>query len=128
METIKNEYIPGVCNMGMQEIKRRMQAGWGGAVVTIIVWGVFVWLETPAVWRLALFFPASMSAMGFVQAYSHFCAYFGFASLFNVGNLGKTDTVVQAEFRSQDRRKAWQIVTATFGIGVAVALLGYFLV
>ena len=128
METIKNEYIPGVCNMGTQEIKRRMRAGWGGAVVTIIVWGVFVWLETPAVWRLALFFPASMSAMGFVQAYSHFCAYFGFASLFNLGDLGKTDTVVQAEFRSQDRRKAWQIVTVAFGIGVAVALLGYFLV
>lgn len=128
METVKSEYIPGVCNMGTQEIKRRMRVGWGGAVVTVIVWGVFVLLEAPAVWRLALFFPASMSAMGFVQAYSHFCAYFGFASVFNLGNLGNTDTVVQAEFRSQDRQKAWRIVATSFGIGVAVALLGYFLV
>ena len=52
----------------------------------------------------------AVSAIGFLQAYMHFCAYFGFASLFNFGDVGKTYTVQQAEFRSKDRSKAWQIV------------------
>lgn len=57
----------------------------------------------------------------------HFCAYFGFASLFNFGDVGKTDSVQQAEFRVKDRRKAWQIVMHSVLIGIAVAILAYFI-
>ena len=56
----------------------------------------------------------------------HFCAYFGFASLFNFGDVGKTDSVSQAEFRAKDKRRAWQIVIYSILIGLAVALVGYF--
>lgn len=68
-----------------------------------------------------------MSATGFLQAYMHFCAYFGFASLFNFGDVGKTDSVQQAEFRAQDRRRAWQIVIYSILVGATVAFLAYLL-
>lgn len=125
MET-QNHYVPGVCNIGPAEIKKRTQAGWMGLVATILLWAIFIWLDTPAVWRLMLFFPALMSATGFLQAYMHFCVYFGFANLFNFGEVGKTDTVAQAEYRAKDRRKAWQILSYSMLIGLVVALMGYF--
>lgn len=127
MQTVQNQYIPGVCNIGDEEIKKRKQAGWMGLAATVVLWGIFIWLDTAPVWRLPLFFPALMSATGFLQAYMHFCAYFGFASLFNFGDVGKKDSVQQAEFRAKDRKKAWQIVIYSFLIGIAVAGLAYFL-
>ena len=103
---IQNKYIPGVCNIGPEEIKKRKQAGWMGFIATVALWAVFVWFRVAPAWWLLLFFPAMMSATGFLQAYMHFCAYFGFASLFNFGDVGKTDSVSQAEFRAKDKRKA----------------------
>jgi len=66
-----------------------------------------------------------MSAAGFLQAYMRFCAYFGFASLFNFGDVGKTDSVQQAGFRAKDKRRAWQIIIYSVFVGVAVAFLAY---
>ena len=125
MDIQKNTYIPGVCNIGEEEIKNRKQAGWIGLIATTVLWTLFIWFDIPPIWRLTLFFPAMMSATGFLQAYMHFCAYFGFASLFNFGNVGKTDSVQQAEFRAQDRRRAWQIVIYSILIGLAISLTAY---
>lgn len=122
---IENKYVPGVCNIGPEEIKMRKRSGWGGLIATIILWGLFVWFDVPQVWRLTLFFPAMMSAVGFIQAYSNFCAYFGFASLFNFGEIGKKDSVSQAEFRAMDRKKAWQIIIQSILVGLAIAGLAY---
>ncbi len=125
MGQTKNQYIPGVCNIGTAEIKKRKQAGWIGLAATIVLWGLLIYLNVAPAWRLLLFFPAMMSAIGFLQAYMHFCAYYGFTALFNYGDFGKKDTIQQAEFRVQDRRKAWQIVIYSVLIGIAVALLSY---
>ena len=125
METIQDKYIPGVCNIGPEEIKKRKQAGWIGLVATVLLWAVFIWFDVAVPWRLLLFFPAMMSATGFLQAYMHFCAYFGFGSLFNFGDVGKTDSVSQAELRAKDRRKAWQIIIYSVLVGAAVAFLAY---
>ena len=122
---IQNKYIPGVCNIGPEEIKKRKQSGWIGLIATAVLWALFIWFDIPSIWRLTLFLPAMMSATGFLQAYMHFCAYFGFASLFNFGNVGKTDSVQQAEFRAQDRRRAWQIVIYSILIGLVASLLAY---
>lgn len=126
MET-QNRYIPGVCNIGPAEIRKRKQAGWMGLIATIALWALFIWFAVPAVWRLTIFLPATMSATGFLQAYMHFCAYFGLASLFNFGDVGKTDTIQQAEFRAKDRRKAWQIIIYAILIGLAGAIFAYYI-
>lgn len=122
----RTRYVPGVCNIGPAEIAKRKQTGWVGLIATVVLWSLFVGFEVPAVWRLALFVPAMMSATGFLQASMRFCAYFGFAALFNLGEVvGATDTIVQAEYRAQDRRKAWQIIIYAALIGALVALIAY---
>ena len=125
----KSEYIPGVCNIGPAEIRARRMAGWMGLGATILLWILFFVFRVPAAWRLLLFFPAMMSAVGFLQAAMHFCAAFGMRGVFNFGpNVGKTDTVEQAEFRRKDRRKALTILLYSSLIGIVVAAAGYLLI
>lgn len=127
--TANNEYIPGVCNIGPAEIRRRMQSGWLGSGATILLWIVFWFLHVPAAWRMLLFFPAMLGAVGFLQAALHFCAAFGLGGVFNFGSeVGKTDTVEQAEYRRVDRQKAILIGLYSFLIGMAVAIAGFLLV
>ncbi len=123
------EYIPGVCNIGAAEIRRRRQAGWLGLGLTILLWAAFLIFRVPAPWRLLLFFPAMLGAAGFLQAAFHFCAAFGMRGMFNFGSeVGKTDTVEQAEFRRKDRGKAQMIGLFSVLVGIAVAIAGFFLV
>lgn len=77
-----------------------------GLITTTVLWVLFIWLDVTPAWRLLLFLPAMISATGFLQSYMHFCAYFGLANLFNFDDVGKTDTITQAEFHAKDRRKA----------------------
>jgi hypothetical protein len=125
----KNEYIPGVCNIGSAEINRRRQAGWSGLGITILLWAAFFYFNIPAPWRLLLFFPATMSAEGFLQAAFHFCAAFGTLGVFNFGiQVGKTESVEQAEYRRKDRQMALKITIYSMIIGLMVAVGGFLIV
>jgi hypothetical protein len=122
------EYIPGVCNIGTAEIRRRRQSGWTGLGATIVLWGLFLVLHVPAPWRLLLCLPAMVGAAGFLQAAFHFCAAFGMRGVFNfASDVGKTDSVEQADYRRKDRQKARMIGLYSALIGAAVAVAGFFL-
>jgi hypothetical protein len=127
--TAKAGYVPGVCNIGPAETRKRAQAGWLGLGVTVLLWGGFLLFRAPAPWRLFLFLPATLGATGFLQAALHFCAGFGMLGVYNFGSeVGKTETVEQAEFRRHDRRKALLIGLYSALVGVVVAAAGYLLV
>ena len=123
------EYVPGVCNIGPAEIKRRRQGGWVGLAVTVVAWAAFFIFRVPAPWRLLLFFPAMIGATGFFQAALHFCAGFGIRGVFNFGSeVGKTETIEQVEFRRKDRQKARLIGLYSALVGIAIALAGFFII
>ncbi len=125
---VADKYVPGVCNIGKREIKKRKQAGWAGLIITVILLGLLIYFDKPRPWRLVIFIPAMIMAIGFLQARMHFCAYFGMQGVFNFSpEIGKTDTVEQAEFRALDRRKGWQIITYSAIIGAVVAIISYYL-
>jgi hypothetical protein len=119
----KSEYIPGVCNIGPAERRARRMVGLGGLGITIVLWAIFIFVHVPQIWRFFIFLPASMGATGFLQSAFHFCVGFGMKGVFNFGPVvGKTDTVMEAEFRKKDRQKALFILFLSVMIGVAVAL------
>ena len=121
------EYIPGVCNIGRAEIRQRLAIGWVAFVATSVLWATLLLLRFVPPWRWVLFFPASLSAIGFLQTAWHFCAKFGLRGVFNFGpNVGPTDTVEQAEFRRQDRRTAVKIIGLSMLVGIVVAAVAYF--
>ena len=128
MAADNQQYIPGVCNIGQAEIRKRLVIGWVSLVVTVALWAAFIIGRFAPPWRLVLFFPATMVAAGFLQSAWHFCAKFGLKGVFNFGpNVGKTDTVEQAEYRRQDRRTALAIIGLSALAGAVVAAVAYWL-
>ena len=128
MDQIINKYIPGVCNIGPAEIRTRKLFGWLCLLATVVLWGICAWWGLPAAWKLIIFISAFCSAVGFLQGFMHFCAAFGLSGLFNFGTeVGRADTVSQAEFRKMDRRKAWQIFGYAALIAFVIAVLAYFI-
>ena len=123
---MQNHYVPGVCNIGREEIRMRWITGWVGLALTIAIWFGFVYFNSPALMRLWLFVPAFVSAIGLLQASMHFCVAFGAKGLFNFkSEVGKTESVDQAEFRAKDKAKAIKIMLAAAAIAALVAVLGY---
>ncbi|HQT21805.1 MAG: hypothetical protein B7X86_02640 [Sphingobacteriales bacterium 17-39-43] len=122
-----NHYIPGVCNIGKEEIKRRKVAALASLVVTVILIMVLLLLPENRLWRLTLFVPVTSFAVSFQQWYFRFCVAFGIKGIINFGNLGKNDTVEQANFRKKDRAKAWQMINTGILAGIIAALIFYYL-
>lgn len=121
-------YIPGVCNIGPAEIRARRLTGYVGLAVTIVAFIVFYVVPVDAVVRLLVYIPAAIAATGLLQAQLHFCAKFGMQGLFNFGsNIGRTESVDQAEYRRKDQRKAIIIIAGSAAIGLGVALAAYWL-
>jgi len=100
-----NAYIPGVCNIGRAEIANgNRQDGSGHSYHCGLVYS-FCRARACGVATTAVY-SGSMAASGFLQAYMHFCAGFGSRGLFNFGpKAGKTETVMQAEFRPKTGKK-----------------------
>ena len=46
------EYIPGVCNIGTEEIARRRNFGWGAFAVSVVLLIVLIWTGVDQWWRL----------------------------------------------------------------------------
>ncbi len=123
----QNQYIPGTCNIGAAENAKRKRTGWLGLLITIAIFALLAYSGAPRIWRLLTFVPAALSATGFLQARMHFCAYFGLRGLFNFGAAGKEETVEQKEFRRQDRKKAVLIILYSIIVGLAAAVLAYYI-
>ncbi len=122
-----NHYIPGVCNIGEEEIKRRKIAAWSSLAITVILFVSLLYLDVNRIWRLSIFFTVTSFAVSFQQWYFKFCVAFGIKGIFNFGKLGKSDTIEQAEFRKKDRAKAWQMVNTGIFAGIITALIFFLL-
>ncbi len=121
-----DEYIPGVCNIGPAEIRRRRQSGILGLVLSVGLLVFLLVIQADPVWRLLVALPVMSAATGFLQAYFHFCAGFGFKGVYNLAKpAGQTETVQQKEFRQKDRQKALQISAYSFAIGALVGIIAY---
>jgi hypothetical protein len=124
---IAGVYQPGVCNIGKEEINRRRLAGHVGLAVTLLGLAGLVAIDAPPLARLLLFLPAAVSASGYIQARLKFCAAYGQRGMFNFGGRSDATEIVDAEARARDRRRARQISTASFGIGLLVGVGAFLL-
>lgn len=116
---LKNKYTPGVCNIGPAEIRMRRWSGHLGLAVTLCLLAYYSFNPTDQLMRLWIFIPATVSTLGYLQAYLHFCAHFGLSGLFNVSDdVGRAESVEQKSFRRKDQQKAFLIIIASFAVGV----------
>jgi hypothetical protein len=115
-------YQPGVCNIGPAEIARRRRAGHVGLVATLGILAALVAIGAPPVARIIVALPAAVSASGYLQARLRFCAGFASVGVFNFGDVGSTQAVLDPEARRRDRARARQISVASGLVGLAVGV------
>ena len=126
MEKRTTHYIPGVCNIGRDEIRVRALTGLAGLFITAILLIILLVVHAPPVIRVIVFIPAFISALGFLQAYFHFCAYFGLRSLFNFEKAGTTpEEIWDDNMRRLDRRRAWTIIAYAALVAAGVTLVAF---
>lgn len=100
------QYIPGSCNIGKGEIKRRQIVALVGLFLSISTLATLISMQASASARLGIFFPLMVASVGFIQSRSKFCLAYGFAGTFNIGKLGDISRVASAEDRAADRKTA----------------------
>lgn len=120
------QYIPGTCNIGKGEVRRRQLVALVGLFFSISTLLTFNTVDAPAAIRLGIFFPLMVASVGFVQSRSKFCLAYGFAGTFNVGKLGDIKRVTSKEDRAADRKTALIILGKSFllaALATAVVLV-----
>jgi hypothetical protein len=125
MET-ENQYIPGVCNIGPAEIKRRRNGAIFSALFTAALVILLILINAGKIWRLTLFIPAASLGVSFLQWYFKFCVGFGIKGIFNFGDVGNTFSILEKENLEKDRLKAWRMILIGIGFGMIAAIVFYF--
>jgi hypothetical protein len=118
-----NKYIPGVCNIGREEINQRKLVGMIGLVITVVTLFLLTFFNASFGLKLIVIIPAILSSMGFLQARAHFCVFYGWASLFNFDSLGKKNKVEKDEYVLLDRKKSLRIVLYSLLIGLMTGIV-----
>lgn len=105
----QSDYIPGTCNIGEGEISRRRMVAAIGFILTLSAFTTFITNDASRSSRLAIFVPALVMSVGWVQSRKKFCLAYGFMGTFNFGKLGQISRVSDAVARSADRTTAVKI-------------------
>lgn len=104
------EYIPGTCNIGKGEIRRRQLVAIFGLFLTTFSAATIIASDQSKNSRLSIFLPALIFSIGFVQSRKKFCLAYGLAGTFNFGKLGQISKVQSTEDRKSDRKTAVSIL------------------
>ena len=103
-------YRPGVCNIGKNEIRKRYAIGFVGLIIAAVLVYVIAWFSLPTWSLLVCFFPLFLGVEGFLQGYFKFCAGFASRSIFDfTGSSNEKGRVMDKEAHHLDMRKAMRI-------------------
>ena len=116
-------YVPGTCNLGKAEVRRRQVVALIGAVLTVISFSGLVVADTANSARWSLFAPLMIFSVGFIQSRKKFCLAYGLMGTFNLGKLGDISRVQSAEDRKADRKTALTILIQSALLAFALAAL-----
>lgn len=102
-------YVPGSCNLGKAEVRRRQLVALIGALLTLFSFAGLLAADLPNSARWSLFAPLMIFSVGFIQSRKKFCLAYGLMGTFNLGKLGDMTRVQSEEDRKADRKTAISI-------------------
>jgi hypothetical protein len=117
-----SQYIPGTCNIGSGEIRRRQVVAIIGAIISISSFVTLLMAGAPRNARYGIFVPLMIASVGWVQSRSKFCLAYGFAGTFNMGKLGDISRVADAASKAADRKTAITILVKSTALAAIVTL------
>lgn len=121
------EYIPGTCNIGSGEVKRRQLVSVFGLFLTVFSAVSIVATDQSKSSRLSIFLPALIFSIGFVQSRRKFCLAYGLAGTFNFGKLGQISKVQSIEDRKADRKTAVSILLQSVALAALITAVFFVL-
>ncbi len=110
------------CNIGGPEVRRRKIAGIISGCFALFVAISLLSFDASKLLRSIIFVPLLMTAIGWYQTLRRFCLAYGFAGVFNLGDLGRVQQVMDPALRRSDR------IQAIKTIGEAVLISTFFTV
>jgi hypothetical protein len=124
---MNDQYIPGTCNIGKNEIRQRQVVALIGLFLSVSSLIGFISTGAPQSVRLGIFLPLAVFSIGWVQSRKKFCLAFGFMGTFNFGRLGKVSRVADKASLAADRKTALSILLQSLGLAAILTLIVYLL-
>lgn len=124
---MSTEYIPGSCNIGKGEIRRRQLVALIGIFLTFSSATALLATNQSRTNRLSIFIPALIFSIGFVQARSKFCLAYGLAGTFNFERIGKISRVQSVQDRKADRKTAIIILLKSAALAALITTIFFIL-
>ena len=121
------EYIPGTCNIGEGEIRRRQLVAIFGLFLTTFSAATIIATDQSKNSRFSIFLPALIFSIGFVQSRKKFCLAYGLVGTFNFGKLGQISKVQSTEDRKSDRKTAVSILFQSAALAASITAIFYIL-
>ena len=116
-------YVPGTCNLGKAEVRRRQFVALLGLFLTGSTLAGLIGGDAPSSARWGLFVPLMVFSVGFVQSRKKFCLAYGVMGTFNLGKLGDISRVQSAEDRRADRKTALTILAQSAILALVLTAL-----
>ena len=117
---MSSEYIPGSCNIGTGEIRRRQAVALFGLFLTTFSIATLLATDQNKSARLSIFIPTMIFSVGFIQSRSKFCLAYGLAGTFNFDRLGNISKVGSAADRTADRKTAVLILIKSVALAALI--------
>jgi hypothetical protein len=120
----RDDYVPGACNIGPMEIRRRRAFGIAGFAAAVVLFAVLVAIEAPAWTRLLLLLPLMGGVFSWLQARRRFCAGYAMAGIANFGGASDIQRGVQdAEARKADIAAVRRMTRDAFLVALPITLV-----
>lgn len=120
-------YIPGTCNIGKGEVRRRQLVALIGAALSVFTLVGLISTNAAHGARLGIFIPLSVASIGWVQSRKKFCLAYGFMGTFNFGKLGELSKVAEKSSLAADRKTAFSILGQSLSLAAVLTLIVYLL-
>jgi hypothetical protein len=123
-ETQSPSYVPGVCNINYEEIAQRRKAGHLGLGIFVVVFVALLFMNISRYYRIILFLPALLGAIGYLQARNHFCVGYAGSGLQNAEEgSDKATAIIEKEALAADKKKARQMNLQAIGIAFLITVI-----
>ncbi len=121
---VQNAYIPGMCNINHEEIKKRRNLGYIGASVFLAGLVVLLELVSDRWVRIILLLPALLGVSGFLQARNKFCVGYAGAGMQNASEgSAEASKIADDAALAADKKKSSKMNRQTFAISLVVTAL-----
>ncbi len=120
---MSTSYIPGTCNLGKAEVRRRQIVAIIGLVISLSSGAGLIASHASFTGKLSLFLPLMVFSVGFIQSRKKFCLAYGMMGTFNLGKLGDISRVQDPADRAADRKTALSILLQSAALAAILTLI-----